>query len=154
MKNLTIYIIIILICLFIFLSIIYKNYIENYGCDSNKFDNNNKPDFVKKYENINFKGNPNYKLENITQYNFDRLFVKVQSINDKKVNLKNKGNYNFYTQSTTEQKLRMDLDIISKYVIMILNDDKYYDFSKTNFGDVEMWVDKNGNEQIKYELFL
>ena len=154
MKNITIYIIIILICLFIFLSIIYKNYVENYSCNNTNFDNNNKPEFVQKYENIDFKGMPDYKLENITQYNFDRLFSKVQNINEKKVNLKNKSNYNFYTQSTTEQELRMDLEIISKYVIMILNDDKYYDFSKTNFGDVEIWIDKDGNEQIKYELFL
>ena len=55
MKNITIYIIIILISLFIFLSIIYKNYIENYSCDKTNFDNNNIPEFVKKYENIDFK---------------------------------------------------------------------------------------------------
>jgi hypothetical protein len=154
MKNFTIYIIIILICIFIFLTIIYKNYIENYSCNNNFDDNNNIPEYIKKYENIDFKGYPNYKNENITQYNFNRLFVNVQKINEKKINLKNKGNYNFYTQSTTDQKLRMDLDIISKYVIMVLNDDNYYDFTKTNFGDVEIWIDKNGNEQIKYELFL
>jgi len=157
MKNFTIYLIIIIVCLFIFLTIIYKKYTENYndyGLGSTIFDNNNQPNYVTNYENIDFKKEPNYRNQNITQYNFDRLFSKVQKINDKKIDLKNKGNYNFYTQSTTEQELRMDLDIISKYVIMVLNDDNYYDFSKTNFGDVEMWVDKKGNEQIKYELFL
>ena len=48
----------------------------------------------------------------------------------------------------------MNLDMISKYVILILNNDNYYNFNKTNFGDVEIWIDKNGNEEIKYELFL
>ena len=48
----------------------------------------------------------------------------------------------------------MNLDMISKYVILILNNDNYYDFAKTNFGDVEVWIDKDNNEEIKYELFL
>ena len=97
---------------------------------------------------------PNYTNENITQYNFKRLFKNLEIINKKKVVLNDKTTYNFYTQSTTDDKLRMDLDMISKYVISILNNDKYYDFNKTNFGDVNVWVDKNGNEEFKYELFL
>jgi len=150
MENFTIYLVAILICTFIFLFIIYKNSNENYR----SFDDNNKPDFVTNYENIDFKKEPDYKYENISQYNFDRLFSKVKKINKKQINLQNKSNYNFYTQSTTSDKLRMDLDIITKYVLLILNDDKYYDFAKTNYGDVEMWVDNKGNEEIKYELFL
>ena len=114
----------------------------------------NIPEFVKNYENINFNAPPNYKNQNITQYNFDRLFEQVAMINKNKINLKEKSNYNFYTQSTTEDKLRMDLDMISKYVVMTINNDGYYDFVKTNFGDVYVWVDKMGNEEITYELFL
>jgi len=123
---------------------------ENYW----SFDNNEKPEYVVNYENIDFKKEPNYKYENITQYNFDRLFEKIQQINKDKVNLPNLSNYNFYTQSTTDDKLRLDLDMITKCVVNVLNKDKYYDFSKTNYGDVETWIDSKGNEQIKYELFL
>jgi hypothetical protein len=150
MTNLTLYLIAILICIFIFLTVIYKNYNEPYK----EFDDNNKPEFVVNYENIDFNNEPNYKYENITQYNFDRLFAKVEKINKNKVTLKTKSNYNFFTQSTTDDKLRSNLDIITKYVLLILNEDGYYEFTKTNFGDVEMWVDKKGNEEIKYELFL
>lgn len=150
MNNFTIYLIAIVICIFIFLLVIYKNYSEPYK----EFDDNNKPNFVVNYENIDFKKEPDYKYENITQYNFERLFAKVQKINKKKVTLNDRGNYNFFTQSTTDDKLRMNLDMITKYVLLILNEDGYYDFAKTNYGDIEMWVDKIGNEEIKYELFL
>ena len=136
--------------MFLFLAYFYKNYNESY----NEFDDNNKPNYVVNYEDINFSVSPNYKNENITQYNFNRLFAKIQRINKEKVNLKDKSNYNFYTQSTTQDKLRLDLDMITKYVILLLNNDKYYDFYKTNYGDVETWIDKEGNEEIKYELFL
>jgi hypothetical protein len=154
MENFKIYLSIILVCIFIFLSIFYKKYKETYEERCKPFDSNNKPEFVVNYENIDFKNEPNYKNENITQYNFERLFKKIKKINKNKTNLKDKSNYNFYTQSTTDDKLRLDLDIITKYVVITLNDDKYYDFSKTNYGDVEVWIDKDGNEEIKYELFL
>lgn len=101
---------------------------------------------------------PNYKDENITQYDFNRLFKTLKNINNEKKTLddklNNSCNYNFYTQSTTQDKLRMNLSMISKYVILLLNNDGYYDFNVTNFGDVEVWIDKVGNEEIKYELFL
>ena len=139
--------------MFLFLAYFYKNYNESYN-ESKEFDDNNKPNYVVNYEDINFSVAPNYKNENITQYNFNRLFSKIQRINKEKVNLKDKSNYNFYTQSTTQDKLRLDLDMITKYVLLLLNDDKYYDFYKTNYGDVETWIDKEGNEEIKYELFL
>jgi hypothetical protein len=114
---------------------------------------NNVPEFVTNYQEIKFD-ELNYKYQNITQYNFKRLFEKIKSINNEKISFKDKSNYNFYTQSTTDDKLRMDLDTLSKYVLLILNNDHYYDFAKTNFGDVEVWIDKDGNEEIKYELFL
>jgi len=47
----------------------------------------------------------------------------------------------------------MDLDQITERIINIINS-KTYDFSKTNYGDVEVWTDKDNNEEIKYELFL
>ena len=160
-KNFIIYFIII-----ISLIVLFFIYFKNFNKNTEKFlpwNFNNKteniPNFVKDYENIYTEKStndlePNYKNENITMYNFKRLFDKVQQVNKEKITLKDRGNYNFYTQSTTEDKLRMDLDMISKYVVLLLNKDGYYDFNKTNFGDVEMWVDKIGNEELKYELFL
>ena len=118
------------------------------------FDNNKKPNFVTNYENIDFKAKPDYKNENITEYNFNRLFKKVALVNKNKVTLTGKTNYTFYTQSTTEDRLRLNLDMITKYVLLVLNNDNYYDFNKTNYGDVKMWIDEYGNEEIKYELFL
>jgi hypothetical protein len=150
MKHFIIYLVLLFICIFIFLLYFYKNYNETFI----EFDSNNKPNFVVNYEKIDFKKEPNYEYENITQYNFDRLFKKIQRVNKEKISLEGKQNYNFYTQSTTDDKLRMNLDMITKYVLLVLNNDTYYDFSKTNFGDVEVWIDKEGNEEIKYELFL
>lgn len=150
-NNFLIFFLIIIIC-----AIIFTVYLQFNKKKESFFqwDSNVKPNFVTNYENIDFSVPPNYKYENITEYNFNRIFKKIQIINKEKISLKKKGNYNFYTQSTTDDKLRMDLEIISKYVILVLNDDHYYDFSKTNFGDVEIWIDKEGNEELKYELFL
>lgn len=114
---------------------------------------NNVENNVAKYATKN-PNNINLSTENITQYKFKQLFLDIEKINKEKIVLNNKSNHNFYTQSTTDDKLRMDLDIISKYVILLLNNNNYYEFSKTNFGDVDVWVDKDGNEEFKYELFL
>lgn len=151
-SNLIIYIVIVIICIIIF--IFYYRNKNSIKENLWTFDDNNKPNFVKNYENIDFQKEPNYKYENITEYNFHRLFAILKKINIGKITLKNKSNYNFYTQSTTQDKLRMDLDNISKYVIMVLNNDQYYDFNKTNYGDVQIWIDKHGNEELIYELFL
>jgi hypothetical protein len=160
-KNFIIYFIILILLLVIFY--IYFKKINKNSENFLPWDFNNKsedvPNFVKDYENIYTEKSknelqPNYKNENITMYNFKRLFDKVAQVNKEKITLKDRGNYNFYTQSTTDDKLRMDLDMISKYVILLLNKDGYYDFNKTNFGDVEIWIDKFGNEELKYELFL
>jgi hypothetical protein len=145
---LIIYIILIIICILIFIAFQYKN------TKKENFKEPDVPRFVQDFENIVYNNNPNYKYQNITQYNFERLFKKLEKINKKKINLKDKSNYNFYTQSTTDDKLRMDLDIITKYVLLVINNDKYYNFAKTNYGDVKVWVDKKGNEEITYELFL
>ena len=159
MNKYIIYIFIIIILLILFY--VYFNYYKNINESFLPWDFNNneenKPKFVKKYElnnYLNYPNNPNYRYENITQYNFNRLYECLNIINNEKINLKDKSNYNFYTQSTTDDKLRMNLDMITKYVTSLLNDTDYYDFNKTNYGDVEVWIDKDGNEEIKYELFL
>jgi hypothetical protein len=153
--------IICILIIFILLCIILYFYIKKHNTkesflpwDFNK-NEENKPEFIKNYEN-NYKKDDilNYRYENITQYNFNKLYETLKKVNKENINLKDKANYNFYTQSTTQDKLRMNLDIISKYVILILNNENYYDFEKTNYGDVEEWIDKEGNEELKYELFL
>lgn len=70
--------------------------------------------------------------------------------------LKMKGNvvYTSFTQSTTDDKLRLTLDDISKYVVALLNSRNENMFVKTNYGDVEIWTDKKNNQNIIYELFV
>ena len=111
------------------------------------------PNFIQDYTNGTNNSSPNYKYENITQYNYDNLINRIKDINNNTINLKGNTNFTSYTQSTTDDKLRMNLDMISKRVINVLNNN-FYDFRKTNFGDVEIHTDKYGNEEIKYELFL
>ena len=156
-RNLNVYILIIVISIIIF-TVYFSIYFNHSNLETNKKESFIPWDFNKNgidapIENIQID-DLNYKYENITQYNFKRLFKKIKKINNEKLYLKDKSNYNFYTQSTTDDKLRMNLEIISKYVLLLLNNDNYYDFAKTNFGDVEVWIDKIGNEEIKYELFL
>ncbi len=111
-------------------------------------------DYVGVYEGaFNPKG-PDFINENSTQFDWKKLLDNLNKINNRKiVKLKGPTNYQFYTQSTTRDRLRMDLDQITKQIIEILNANTY-DFSKTNYGDVYVFTDKNNNEEIKYELFL
>ena len=97
---------------------------------------------------------PNYLKENITQFHYKKLLLDLDNINNRKIiKLKGITNEQSYTQSTTRDSLRLDLDQITKKIIPILN--SYgYDFSSTNYGDVIVWTDKFNNEEIKYELFL
>jgi len=165
--NFIIYFILILVCIIIFTLYFYKSNLlkknknesiiynkESFDPYDFKKNGENKPNFVADYENIDFSKEPNYRYENVTQYDFKKLFESLKKINKEKIELSDKANYNFYTQSTTDDKLRINLDMISKYVISILNKDNYYDFNKTNYGDVKVWIDKLGSEEIKYELFL
>jgi len=97
---------------------------------------------------------PEYLKENSTQFDWKKLLKNLDDINKgKMIKLKGETNYQFYTQSTTRDRLRMDLDQITQQLITILNSNTY-DFAKTNYGDVEVWTDKHNNEEIKYELFL
>lgn len=100
------------------------------------------------------KNGPILTKENQTQFDFKKLIENLNKINRRKiVKLKGATNYQSYTQSTTRDRLRMDLDQITKQIIPLLNS-KTYEFAKTNYGDVEVWTDKENNEEIKYELFL
>lgn len=114
----------------------------------------NTPNFVKGYLNKRVSSDPNYRVENINQFNYDRLYEKLQGVNEEKVELKAPLNYTFYTVNTTDDKLRRDLDIITKYVLLIINQDNYYNFAKTNYGDVKIYTDKHNNANYIYELFL
>jgi hypothetical protein len=155
-KKLLVYFLVlfIMIITFIILYFIMKSS-QSYNESFHTFDSNVKPNYVVDYENnIIVNDVPNYRYENITQYEYNRLFDKLEQINKNQKKLVNATNYNFYTQSTTDDKLRRDLDSISKYVIAVLNVDGYYDFAKTNYGDVEIWIDEHENEEIKYELFM
>jgi len=154
-------ILIIIFCIIIYLY--YSKKIANkYGSEKFNIENkkalpiydNDTPNFVQDYINGTNNSSPNYKFENVTQYNYEKIVETIKEINKKKeIHLKGKTNYNSYTQSTTDDKLRMDLDAISERVVPILNNN-FYDFRKTNYGDVEVHVDKYGNEEIKYEIFL
>jgi ABC-type transport system involved in multi-copper enzyme maturation permease subunit len=104
-KNFNIYIFIIIICIIIFTLYFLKFYKSKESFIPWDFNEKgiDKPNFVNDYELIKF-GEPNYKYENITQYNFNRLFETTKKINNEKITFKDKSNYNFYTQSTTDDK--------------------------------------------------
>ena len=44
--------------------------------------------------------------------------------------------------------------LLTKYVLLILNLDKYYDFAKTNYGDMTVYYNKKNDSNYIYELFL
>jgi len=158
--NLT-FLLTIIFCVVVY--IFYNRKIESkYNSTSEKFNTNIKstplyndytPNFVQDYLNGTISSSPNYKYQNVTQYNYDNLIKKIKEINNNDIHLKGKTNYTSFTQSTTDDKLRMNLNIISERVIPVLNNN-FYDFRKTNYGDVEIHTDKYGNEEIKYEIFL
>ena len=129
-----------------------ESFVEKRG-ERYNYASSNTPNFIQDFTNSTTDSSPNYRFQNETQYNYERLMAKVKSINNETLTLQGKTDYNFYTQSTTDDKLRMDLDMITKNLMRYINDD-YFTFAKTNFGDVEVHVDKYGNEEIKYELFL
>jgi len=112
-----------------------------------------------KYNNFDIEYNEdrdiNLSNENSTVYDYNHLINFLKKINSvNMVNLKGETEYRTYTQSTTERVTRDDLRNISNIIVPLLNKQGHYRFKSTNFGDVEIWTDKNNNEQIKYELFL
>ena len=116
--------------------------------------NKNTPNYIKNYLNKRVSSHPDYNKENISQFNYDRLYDKLQLINDEKIQIEGPFNHEKYITATTDDKLRRDLDIITDYVLLILNQDSYYNFAKTNYGNVEIFFNKNNAANYKYELFL
>lgn len=122
--------------------------------------NKNKKNAItpEQYDNIDIeynKNNINLSNENGTIYNYNHLINFLKKINEANiVNLKGETDYRSYTQSTTVRVIRDDLKNISNIIVPLINKRGNYRFKITNFGDVEIWTDKEDNEQIKYELFL
>jgi hypothetical protein len=123
-----------------------------------KFKNCNKNNklniYTKDYLHNKFSSEPNLNIENGSQFNYERLFNKLQLINNEKIELKGPLNEEKYIVSTIDDKLRRDLDNITKYVLLILNQDNYYDFAKTNYGDLKVYYNKKNDSNYIFELFL
>lgn len=145
------FIIIIIFILLLWSRMSYTDKKEEFDYKTTK---KNVPDFVQNYLQKKVSSHPNYRIENISQFNYDRLFDKLQGINKEKLTLKPPLNYTFYNVNTTDDKLLRDLNNITKYVLLIINQDKYYNFAKTNFGDVKIYTDAQNNANYQYELFL
>lgn len=128
---------------------------ENFDLN-NVFNKNRKQlnNYTKEYLNNKFSSEPNLYTENKTQFNYERLFDKLQLINKEKIELKGPLNEEKYIDTTIDDKMRRDLDNITKYVLLILNQDKYYDFAKTNYGDMTVYYNKKNDSNYIYELFL
>lgn len=159
-RVLYIYLSIILACLLI---LYYYNFEENKKNNKKtiksenfnfKSSNKNTPNFVKNYLNNKYSCEPDYNIENINQFNYNRLFDKLQLINNEKIEIEGPLNHEKYIVSTIDDRLRRDLDNITKYVLLIINMDGYYNFSKTNYGNVDIYYDKNNTGNYIYELFL
>lgn len=121
---------------------------------NNKNSNDILNNFTSTYLNCKTSSEPNFNIENINQFNYDRLYSKLQLINSEKIELSGPLNKEKYIVSTIDDKLRRDLDNITKYVLLILNQDGYYNFSKTSYGNVELVYSKNNDANYIYELFL
>ena len=150
-----------LIILTSFLLILYKNNHNNNKINTkinrNNFKlalNSKKEHYVKQYLNTKFSSEPNYSIENINQFNYDRLFNKLELINKENIILNGPFNHEKYIVATIDDKLRRDLDNITKYVLLIINQDSYYDFSRTNYGDLEIFFTEDNCANYIYELFL
>ncbi len=110
---------------------------------------------VEEEESLYSPDGPNLIRENKTQFEWKRLLHALNQINNrKKIKLKGMTNHQSYTQSTTRDRLRLDLDQITQKIIPLLDSENTYHYAPTNYGDVEVWTDKHDNEEIKYELFL
>src|SRR6056300_1009857 len=84
----------ILIILFLYLFNAYQTFNISSGKDGknskskeNFHPQKNTPNFVKDYLNKKVSDAPNYRVENINQFNFDRLYKKLQLINKEKIKL-------------------------------------------------------------------
>ncbi len=97
---------------------------------------------------------PNYLIEDETNFAKKQLYSFLKKVNKKSISLKSPCNYTFYNHATMDDLLRRTLDDISQNVIELLNKNSDYTFEKTNYGDIQVWCDANGNKEYKYELFV
>ncbi len=112
------------------------------------------PKYTEILDSLYDPNGPNFIKEDKVQYDFKQLLNNLDKINDRdEVKLKGLTNHQSFIKTTTRDRLRLDLDQITDRIIPILNSDTY-DFAKNSYGDVDVWTDKNNNEEIKYELFL
>jgi len=144
----------ILILIFIFLVVLFYFYVKKDG------KNNHILGIVGNKDNDRGNGRgDDGSIENI-HFNRSNKSSLKEILKELKISEKNpisfKGNviYTTFTQSTTDDKLRLTLDDISKYILVLLNAKNKNLFVKTNYGDVEIWTDIHNNENIVYELFV
>ncbi len=97
---------------------------------------------------------PNYLIEDETNFAKKQLYTFLKKVNKKSISLKSPCNYTFYNHATMDDLLRRTIDDISQNVIELLNKNSDYTFEKTNYGDIQVWCDSNGNKEYKYELFV
>lgn len=107
------------------------------------------------YINVNILTSPfNVIQENINMYRYRKLINNITNISQIRIKLNDYTIHNTYTQLTTGDYLKSELDTITLEITKIINDNGSFDFEKTNYGDVEIWIDKENNKMIKYELFM
>jgi hypothetical protein len=120
----------------------------------NKGDKRQYKNYVEMIDSIYDPKGPNLLKENQSQYDFKKLLMNLDSINDRElVKLKGMTNHQSYIKTTTRDRLKLDLDQITEKIIPLINSGSY-DFVKNGYGDVDVWTDKHNNEEIKYELFV
>lgn len=107
------------------------------------------------YINVNIPNSPfNVLQENINMYRYRNLINNITNISQIRIKFNDYTIHNTYTQLTTGDYLMGELDTIMVEITKIINDNSSYDFEKTNYGDIEIWIDKENNKNIKYELFM
>lgn len=98
---------------------------------------------------------PNLRIENKTQFSYINLIKNIKlNQNKKKIKLKSPCNIKKYTESTTDENLKADLNIINNLVVDNLNKGNDYKFVKTSYGNITVLKDKKGVYNYIYNVFL
>lgn len=135
-------------------NIFLKNKESNAIIPVTKNDKTNLSKFTNFYVTQKYSSDPNYYIENKSQFDYDRLYNKLQLINNEKIELKGPLNHEKYIVSTIDDKLRRDLNNITKYLLLLINDDNYYNFSKIDYGNTDIYYNFENDSNYIYELFL
>ncbi len=145
MYNIKNYILIIIFILIIYFIFIKSN--NNSNITTNKI---NEKIFIntKTKKNINLKENNNQ----IVTTRLINLFKTFS--NTKKYKLYNLCNKVIYQPSTTDIFVKAELDSITKIILKNLNNKKFFNFTQVNYEDITELIDKKGNSNIIYSLFL